>query len=179
MWLKATRGLKSSPPPSVRVSDVLTACREGRAPAAGSKWPAGPLRVGAACPCTTPRGPRLSLAGCPRLVRTYGCACPPRTCAAAGGRSSGGGRIHPLVSDVLPAETAASGGRSAALIRMPEREHSFEPGRGSLYLLGAVLDTWGWETQAQGRRPRRVATQSSAVGLGSRANDLATSSRHR
>jgi hypothetical protein len=38
MWLKATRGLKG-PPPSARVSDVLTACQEGRAPAAGSKWP--------------------------------------------------------------------------------------------------------------------------------------------
>ena len=33
-----TRGLKG-PPPSARVSDVLTACQEGRAPAAGSKWP--------------------------------------------------------------------------------------------------------------------------------------------
>ena len=90
------------------------------------------MRVGAACPCiSTLRGPRLSLAGCPRLVRTYGCVCPPRTCAAAGGRSSGGGRIHPLVPDVLPAETAASGAERRSVRRSdPQARASTRSSRG-------------------------------------------------
>ena len=106
-------------------------------------------------------------------MRTYGCACPPRTCAAAGGRSSGGGRIHPLVPAVLPAETAASGvGRRSVRRSDPQARASTRSIRGgapSTSLAGAVLDTWGWGTQAQGRRPRRVATLPSAAGLGRRA----------
>jgi hypothetical protein len=118
------------------------------------------LCVGAACPCiSTPRGPRLSLAGCPRLVRTYGCACPPRTCEAAGGRSSGGGRIHPLVPAVLPAETAASGvGRRSVRRSDPQARASTRSIRGgapSTSLAGAVLDTWGWGTHTV--RPTAVA----------------------
>jgi len=128
-------------------------------------------------------GPAPLLGGVPSSGAHVWLCVPSTHSAAAGGRSSGGGRIHPLVPAVLPAETAASGvGRRSVRRSDPQARASTRSIRGgapSTSLAGAVLDTWGWGTQAQGRRPRRVATLPSAAGLGSRANDLATSSRHR
>ena len=81
--------------------------------------------VGAACPCiSTPRGPRLSLAGCPRLVRTYGCACPPRTRRLREEGRAGVGEYtlsYPPFSLQRQRRAEWGGGRSAAPTRKPER----------------------------------------------------------
>ena len=54
-------------------------------------------------------GPAPLLGGVPSSGAHVWLRVPSTHSAAAGGRSSGGGRIHPLVPAVLPAETAASG----------------------------------------------------------------------
>jgi hypothetical protein len=160
MWLKATRGLKGPPPPSARVSDVLTACKEGRAPAAGSKWPLlrpssrgrtelqsrrtqgrppGPCVWGLLARAYPLRGARASpwrgaLVWCARMaVRAL------HALGGCGRKVERGWENTPSRTRRSPCRD--SGERSGAAVGPPLRpasqsEHSFDPGRGSLYLPG-------------------------------------------
>ena len=76
-------------------------------------------------------GPAPLLGGVPSSGAHVWLRVPSTHSAAAGGRSSGGGRIHPLVPAVLPAETAASGvGRRSVRRSDPQARASTRSIRG-------------------------------------------------